>query len=165
MKNRVLVLMVTALMYGCGESTTTTSTTSTSTPNLQKEMEIQNKPNTSVYERLSQSQNVLMCGDKLYELDNGRVRFYRYTSLGPDNVPVFQERNPSIVGPMNFDSNTNTYTWKIEYKIMDKDVTAVEQLVVNNREMLVKDSMTNQVNKINCMTFEEFNNQLKSLPR
>jgi hypothetical protein len=185
MKNRLLMLILMISLYGCGQSTNTSSTntpntdalninasnTNTSTSNepaaldLKKELQIQNQPNTSIIDKLIQSEIVIMCGNLVYELDNGKIRFYEYTSLSPDNNPVFTERNPSIIGPMNFDSNTSTYTWKIEYKILDKNITAVEQLFVNEKELFRKDSMTNQVNVIKCNSLRDFMNQLQDLKK
>ncbi len=162
MKNKLLILVLIGSLYGCGEKT---STSTTSIPDLKKEIQTQNQPNISINEKLNQSQTVLVCGADIYELENGKVRFYKYTGLDPNDVPIYKVRNPSIVGPINFDSNTSTYTWKIEFKILDRNVTAVEQLLVNDFEMLVKDNMTNQVNKISCMSFQEFSERFKNLQR
>ena len=168
MKNKLLILILIGSLYGCGEKTSTSTSTSTSTtsiPDLKAEIQTQNQPNISINERLNQSQTVLVCGVDIYELENGKVRFYEYTGLDPNDAPIYKARNPRIVGPINFDSNTSTYTWKIEFKVLDRNITSVEQLFVNDRELLVKDSMTNQVNKISCMTFQEFSERFKMLQR
>jgi len=190
MKNRLLILILMVAFYGCGQSTNTsnnnasninssstdTSNTNMSTtntantngptiPDLKKELKIQNKPNTSIIDKLNQSEIVIMCGTDLYEVDNGRLEFYEYTSLSPDNNPVFTKRNPSIIGPINFDFNTSTYTWKKEYKIFDKNFTEVEQLFVNEKELFRKDSVTNQVHVIKCNSFRDFMNQLQDLKK
>lgn len=161
MKKILISVFLMSSLFGCGESTNTNN----NPPDLKKEIQSQNQPNISINEKLSQSQTVLVCGDKLYEVDNGVVRFYQYMGLGSDNNPIYKVRNPSIVGPMNYDSTTSTYTWKVEYKVLDKDVTSVEQLLVNDQELLMKDSMTNQVNKISCMTFEDFSQRFKMLSK
>jgi len=185
MKNRLLILILMVAFYGCGQSTNTSNTnasnvnssstdtsntnmsnTNTATiPDLKNELQIQNKPNISIIDKLNQSEIVIMCGTDLYEVDNGKLEFYEYTSLSPNNNPVFTKRYPSIIGPMNFDSNTSTYTWKKEYKIFDKNFTAVEQLFVNEKELFRKDSMTNQVHVIKCNSFRDFMNQLQDLKK